>query len=244
MNECRRWNIFNPETWLNVLKGSLVHLNGSCFRIFAFWLILLSKYNNHWGKWCGILAVSKFQASSYESYFGFFVNIIMKSSCVCSCGKQHDYHPPPLDFAPFSTRFLISFQYGGLQKTISLSRFCFNQSSSFVKYLSHLWFSSVAQGSSVNLNSSFNLSKNVWGVARKSVLLENNQLLIIYKLARNKIKTRNDNAPIIKNAIWIIAQVSSSLNNLYFACKNMIHKWTRKYTISVQITHKIIVIFF
>jgi len=72
----------------------------------------------------------------------------------------------------------------------------------------------------------------------------NKDKTFIYKLAINKIKTRNDNDPISKNIKWRIAQVSSSLNNLYFACKNMTHKWIRKYTTRVQRTHKISVIFF
>lgn len=80
---------------------------------------------------------------------------------------------PPLAKNHFWTRFLISRQYGGLQKTFSWSRLCFNPSISFVKYFSHLWFSELAHGSSVNLNSWSNSSNVFCGVARLSVALVN-----------------------------------------------------------------------
>lgn len=87
-------------------------------------------------------------------------------------GKSITTTPPLVKYA-FWTRFLISLQYGGLQKTFWLSRDFESPSSSFVKYFSHFAFSGVAHGSRLNLNSWFNSSKKSCGVARMSVVLVN-----------------------------------------------------------------------
>ena len=58
-------------------------------------------------------------------------------------------------------------------------QFCFRPSISGVKNLSHLAFSGIAQGSRLNPNSSFSLSKKSCGVAHTSFSEENNTLFII-----------------------------------------------------------------
>lgn len=64
-------------------------------------------------------------------------------------------------------------------RTLLPPQFCFRPSISGVKNLSHLAFSGIAQGSRLNPNSSFSLSKKSCGVAHTSFSEENNTLFII-----------------------------------------------------------------
>ena len=73
----------------------------------------------------------------------------------------------------FFTHAAMALPYGGLQNTLCPPQSCFSPSSSAVKYFGHLWFSALAQGSSVKWNSRSNSSKNACGVAHRSVVLLN-----------------------------------------------------------------------
>ena len=62
---------------------------------------------------------------------------------------------------------------------------------------------------------------------------------MIYNVERNKISVKNIHAQKTINAKCNTAQISSSLNKLYFACKYITHKCTSKNTIIIKIIHNI-----
>ena len=108
---------------------------------------------------------------------------IMKISCVRPGRNQQNNRRFILQSFPVCLlNPLCNIAIGGIAEDCTPPQFCTNPFCSFVKNRSHLWFSLVAQGSSVKPNSASNESNTSFGVSHSSLFEENKTLSIFSPL--------------------------------------------------------------